>query len=84
MIICKLVAYLVWFTKAVWSMGIMLSGQGAVWLGGACCWEKWWPAIAISISGWADMGKNKQKKKPLSIVSCAILVIMKTNIWQPR
>lgn len=45
------VAHLFWFTN--WSMGIMLSGQGAVWLGGACCWEKGCPAIPMSISGWA-------------------------------
>lgn len=48
------VSHLVWFTKAVWSMGIMLSGQGAVWLGGACCWVKWWLTILMSISGWAE------------------------------
>lgn len=47
-------AYLFWFIKAVWLTGIMLSGQGAVWLGGACCWEKWWPTIPMSISGWAN------------------------------
>lgn len=44
-------------------MGIMLSGHGAVWLGGACCWEKWWLTKPMSMSAWAEWGKNKQTKK---------------------
>lgn len=52
-------AHLFWATNA-WSIGIMLSGQGAVWLGGACCWEKWCPATPMSISGWAAMDNEME------------------------
>lgn len=40
-------------------MGRMLSGHGAVWFGGACCWLYWGPPMFISNSDGPKKGEDK-------------------------
>lgn len=61
---CDTKTHLFWLPKDAWSIGKMLSGHGAVWLGGACCWLYWGPPMFISNSD----GPNQRKYNHIPLV----------------
>lgn len=57
MLWCVTKTHLFWPPNVAWSIGKMLSGHGAVWFGGACCWLYWGPPMFISNSDGPNQGK---------------------------